>query len=1141
MANFRPLKSGCPVCSGARRKQDCRENIQTGLIHCRHDVIGTPPGFKFVGVDKIGFNMWAADEGRERDSSLWETQRLQQATERERLLALERERDAQGLGVDERDRNIRRIHAQIGLSTRHRQNLRDRGLTDSQIDAGKFFSISPWQEVTGINSGLAGVDLSGRKLLIGTAGFACPVPDVEGRIIGWQTRFDNPNNGGKYKWPTSRSSKRPNGGTARLPNGKLPLGCYRPVGGVKLDSIGLAEGFLKPFITAQRRGQIVIGAAGGNFASSSEQFKSYLDKLAAELNTKTLDLYPDGGAIADNSVMRSYRRAIEMARELGYTVRVAWWGQFTKEQPDIDELTSFDEIAYLSPEEFLELRATLHTTLHSFAGLCGILPSLKGWFEKQRRSAWGFGRKGEVEVEPSPATTETAQYDPEERLNVWQAASHLGYRHILDSSGTGTGKSYDTGLLTPEMFDARQIIYLSSEHRNPTTPTLKDWHDLPPRHKGLYRDEFGRLRRVNKQQPYSVPPNCGRNETIAALRAKNIAGADTAELVCATCPQSEPCRAGKVFGYLNQRAVALKQPRLRAHPDSLPSPEEYDYNHVVLVWDEAGENPKAHRSIEVKLSDVKDATAALLNKSPDVFDALRPLLTTLHQYISSTLHRHTSGEIKQPNKYGWGDAQIRQALPQVCEIDLEAIRSVLCPDASPILNHTQEYGVDAADLTRQVRKMVTPADKFTAQKIASELVLDWLPDFLDVLLGNQIGSLRIQYGTLTVTLGDERLAKIANAAGCNIYLDATASPDDIVRPLKLSDKKQLFVTQQVTENINNLEVIQVQMGQRLGIGSRRKNDLGEDTFLQKRINALIDQIKAENPDSKVAVSDFKQHTQQGDGKRHHWVDTRGVNDLEDCDVLIDVGIMCRSLADMEAEYTILHGRPPKEGTERIKYPIEVNNVSDDQQPYFEMDVSVDPQFRDFVRRRILADIRQMIGRLRAHRRPNKKLKVYILGDYPLDFPVTLIQASDLTPDAATKKERWVMAIEQAVAELKAKGEKVTQAAVAKIVGVTQGFISRFRKLLQMLLDDSYSKSNNFSDPPPDPDDIAFNGKIYLPLLAEESTEEVLKGMLTTFEAHGQSSFKAIWNATPAVTQVKILKTLLLILPAGELQSLEVCF
>ena len=54
-----------------------------------------------------------------------------------------------------------------------------------------------------------------------------------------------------------------------------------------------------------------------------------------------------------------------------------------------------------------------------------------------------------------------------------------------------------------------------------------------------------------------------------------------------------------------------------------------------------------------------------------------------------------------------------------------------------------------------------------------------------------------------------------------------------------------------------------------------------------------------------------------------------------------------------------------------------------------------------------------------------------------------------------------MAIEQAVAELKAKGEKVTQAAVAKIVGVTQGFISRFRKLLQTLLDDSYSKSNTY--------------------------------------------------------------------------------
>lgn len=1126
MANFRPLKQNCPICLGARRKQDCRQNSQTNLIHCRHDTVVPPLGWRFVGADQIGFNMWAADDGRSRDSSEWENQRRQQAAEKERRLAAEAEHHAQSLSVDERDRNIRRIHAQIGLSTRHRQLLRDRGLTDAQIDAGKYFSIAPWQEVTGINSQLAGVDLDGRKLLIGQLGYACPVWDVQGRIIGWQTRFDDATNG-KYKWATSRSGKRSNGGTAHLPNGELPISCCRPLDGVKLTSIGLAEGFLKTYITAQKRGQIVIGAAGANFASSPQQFKTYIDELAAELNTKTLDLYPDGGAIANNAVMGQYKRAIEMAKELGYTVRVAWWDQSTKQQPDIDELTSFEQIAYLTPEEFLQLGVRSGTLGHSFAG---IVAQVKGWLGKQRRSPWGFGRKGEVEVEPLPAKPETAQYDAGDRQNVWQAAYHLGYRHILDSSATGTGKSFDTGLLTPEMFDARQIIYVSSEHRNPTTPTLKDWDDLEARHKGLYRDEFGRLRRVNKQQPYSVPPNCGRNETIAALRAKNIAGADTSELVCKTCPHFEPCRAGKVFGFLNQRAEALKQPRLRAHPDSLPSPEEYDYNHVTLVWEEAGEIIKAHRSVEIEASDVTQTIAALLSKQPETFDALRPLLTTLLQHINN--------EIKQPNKYGWGDAQIRTALPQVGEIDLQALRSALCPNPTPILNHTGEHGVDAADLPRQVRKMVTPADKSTAQRIAFELALDWLPDFLDVLLGNQIGSLRIQYGVLKVTLGDDRLARITNAAACNIYLDATASPSDIIRPLRLADEKQLLVTQQATQECDNLEVIQVQMGQRLGISSRRQDKEGNDTFLQKRIDALIDQILVDNPGSKVAVADFKCHTKPGDGKRHHWVDTRGVNDLEDYDVLIDVGIMCRTLGDLEAEFTILYGRPPKEGTERIKYPIQVKGSATDQQHYFEIDESADPEFCAFVRRSILADTNQTIGRLRAHRRPNKKLKVYILGDYPFDFPVTLVKAGEMTPAAATKLEQRLMRMKQAVEQIKAEGKKVTQSLVALLAGCSQQLVSRYWSLLQTLLDDSYSKSSKTSQPPPDPDEINWNGQEYLPLLAQESPDEILKGMLTMFEAHGGAIFRAIWDATPATAQVKILKTLLLTLPMGEFQLLQ---
>jgi hypothetical protein len=89
----------------------------------------------------------------------------------------------------------------------------------------------------------------------------------------------------------------------------------------------------------------------------------------------------------------------------------------------------------------------------------------------------------------------------------------------------------------------------------------------------------------------------------------------------------------------------------------------------------------------------------------------------------------------------------------------------------------------------------------------------------------------------------------------------------------------------------------------------------------------------------------------------------------------------------------------------------------------------------------------------------------------------------------------------------------------------------------LLLDKPYSKSSKNGEPPPDPGEIEFNGQIYLPLLVQESPEEILKGMLTIFEAHGQSAFKAIWSATPAAIQIKILKTLLLILPASELRTL----
>lgn len=354
MANsFRLLKRNCPICDGARR--DCRENSTSSIVHCRYENVSSIAGFRFLGQDKLGFSMWAPDQGQDYWSGEdWEAHRQQLELQRQTRLKSESEQRAQLLPINERDQEIRKLAAQLTLNHRHRVNLRDRGLTDIQIDLGLFCSVDPGHHISDVSPRLAGVDLYGRKLLVKESGFICPIWNPEGQVVGWQTRFDNAEDS-RYRWPTSQHSKfRPNGPTAHLPNGELPISVCRPVGGVQSSAIGLSEGFLKPYIAAQKLGHVVIGAAGGNFASSPEQLRQYLNILSRELGTKRTILYPDAGAITNKSVMRQYKQTLKLLKGWGYQIEVAWWQQNTKDDPDIDELDDTKKITYLTLDQLLE-------------------------------------------------------------------------------------------------------------------------------------------------------------------------------------------------------------------------------------------------------------------------------------------------------------------------------------------------------------------------------------------------------------------------------------------------------------------------------------------------------------------------------------------------------------------------------------------------------------------------------------------------------------------------------------------------------------------------------------------------------------------------------------------------------------------
>lgn len=370
------------------------------------------PDFKYLGQTKDGLwgkYVWvndcdfqpASEEERER----WRREREIRASQR---LEQEKLRSAQLLSEVERDKEIRKLLSQLSLKEAHKTQLKNtRGLTDSQIRAGMYRSVEKFQRLEQeISYRLAGVNISGWSLSNPDSGIICPIFNSLGLIVGWQLRLDGEHEGGRYRWPTSASKKRPHGSTAHLVINdflELPIAFYRPLDGLKCtDSIGIAEGTgFKPFLTSQRFGQIVLGAAGGNCASSPELFKRELNAASEELlGVYNVTLYADAGAVGKDQVMNQYRRTHELVQDCGYSLQVVWWGQIAEDAKDSDELdaSEIENVKLISWEEFLEIAQRER--------------SLRG------ADALSFFAKNEdIEPDPSAYTAYVQQQEEQERID----------------------------------------------------------------------------------------------------------------------------------------------------------------------------------------------------------------------------------------------------------------------------------------------------------------------------------------------------------------------------------------------------------------------------------------------------------------------------------------------------------------------------------------------------------------------------------------------------------------------------------------------------------------------------------------------------------------------------------------------------
>jgi len=707
------------------------------------------------------------------------------------------------------------------------------------------------------------------------------------------------------------------------------------------------------------------------------------------------------------------------------------------------------------------------------------------------------GGKSKPKLKPKPAaaasTAADVEYAPGERLETWKRAMADGYQFVLEASSTGLGKSWDSGNAEPSEFDVKRVHYLSPEHRNPSTQTLDNrngWVDLEARHNGLAVDEQGKLRRVKAREQYTVHPNCNRTGLINALRAKNISGADTAAVVCGGCPLREACQhaSGPHYGFLSQRRDALSSPKMRSHPDSLSSPEDFDYSETLNLWDETDETFTISRQIEVFKHDVEATISHLITNNSALFQQLYLLIMWLLNALS--------GEVKL-GRYGLGHDAVQQQLPPLESIDLEQLAAALSPARAldEVLNPVGEHGVDISDMPKSVRERFVTRDHEAATEADQKLPKQWLLDLVQVATGVTRGHLHIDKHKLTITLPDTRHRAIAHNSKATVFMSATLTRQQLAAKLNCSPA-DICVVRQRDQDHGNLKLIQVKDLGRLGM------QRGADQ--ERRAAALVAHYQQQP--GKTAVIDFKKFGADG----AWWRDSRGVNDFQDCDRLILVGTPCRNIAALEAEYHILSGQSPHDD-----------------------DGEHTPAFTTYVDAIIQADFTQGIGRIRAHQRPNAQLEVIILSDFELSAPTEEVRASDICPEAGTKRERVERAIRDAVRQLRAMGQRVTQTAIAKLVGVSQGYVNRFRELLQTLLEPPNSKSNSPPEGLEPVMEAAFRNS------AGPSDEAEILGELLDWLPPPQIS--ALFERLNPETQHRILTTLALFgLSEGELLKVSGC-
>jgi hypothetical protein len=213
----------------------------------------------------------------------------------------------------------------LTLNGTHRENLRDRGLPEKDIDAREYRSLLIsgraklaqrlhdrfGDKVLTVPGIVAKEGDRGRYLTIrGAAGCLIPVRDAQGRIVALKSRSDDAKGDSpKYSYLSSVKDGGPGPGSPV----HLPLGISGPV-----ERVRLTEGALKADIATALSGMPTISLPGVSNGSAA------VATLKA-LGVQTVLVSFDADASSNETVARALRACIATLTEAGFGIELELW------------------------------------------------------------------------------------------------------------------------------------------------------------------------------------------------------------------------------------------------------------------------------------------------------------------------------------------------------------------------------------------------------------------------------------------------------------------------------------------------------------------------------------------------------------------------------------------------------------------------------------------------------------------------------------------------------------------------------------------------------------------------------------------------------------------------------------------------